>query len=383
VQRKEVVFRSLLVGINTAMGVLLASHFVWYQALGRTTLLLLALTSSTAVLAWRLVYARFVERGPRVKVAILGDREQERALAQALAAVRHARYRVAGLLGPGPVEPHDGMPLLGRVDKAVEVCRQHRVGTVMVLGCGPLEESHRSALAALRVSGFEIHTGEAALMGLLRRVPLSMVDERWLIQLFDQLDQGRDRVKRVLDIGTALAGLAVFAALMPMLWALVRATSRGPFLFVQPRVGLGNQVFNLYKIRTMTVSSGPVDERWADRGDARTTAIGRLLRRLRLDELPQFWNVLRGDMSVVGPRPEQPKIAEQLDQQIPFFRYRHLVKPGITGWAQIHYGYAGSIEESRTKLSYDIYYVRHHTLTLDIDIMLRTAFVMLARIGSR
>jgi exopolysaccharide biosynthesis polyprenyl glycosylphosphotransferase len=382
IQRKEVAFRSLLVGVATAMGILLTSHFVWYQALGRTALLFAALSSAASVMAWRLVYARYVERGPRLKVIVLGNGPKERALARRLEEVRHARYRVVGVLGER-VDESDEVEVLGTFEHAVDVCRRHDVGTVMVISSGEIGAAQRAALTALRVSGFQIATAEGTLMALLRRAPLEIIDERWLLHLFEQLQQGRDRVKRVLDVGVACAGLAVLAAMLPLLWPLVRLESAGPFFFVQTRVGLGNRPFQLYKIRTMTVDERAGEERWAGHADQRTTRIGRILRRLRLDELPQFWNVLRGDMSVVGPRPEQPTLAAQLEREITYFSYRHLVKPGITGWAQIHHGYVDSIEESRTKLAYDLYYVRHHTLTLDIDIMLRTAFVMLARIGSR
>ena len=219
-------------------------------------------------------------------------------------------------------------------------------------------------------------------MALQRRVPVELVDERWLLHLFEQLDTSRDRIKRVVDIAVATAGLAVLVALMPLLYVLVKLDSRGPFFFIQPRVGFGNRPFALFKIRTMRAVDYPSEAWTADR-DIRTTRVGRLLRRTRLDELPQFLNVLRGEMSVVGPRPEQPRIARRLEQQIQHFSYRHLVKPGITGWAQIHHGYAGTVAQSRTKLAYDLFYVRHHTLGIDLDIMLRTFFVMLARIGSR
>ncbi|NJK31372.1 MAG: sugar transferase [Deltaproteobacteria bacterium] len=138
----------------------------------------------------------------------------------------------------------------------------------------------------------------------------------------------------------------------------------------------------MHKIRTMRVAPQQ-EQRWAAKDDDRTTRFSRLLRRTRIDELPQFWNVLRGEMSLVGPRPEQPKIVEQLERDIPYFGYRHLVKPGITGWAQIHQGYAASVDESAIKLAYDLYYVGRMSVLLDVDIMLRTAFVMLARIGSR
>ncbi len=383
IEFREVFLRSLLVGMATAMAVLLASHFVWYQALGRTTLVLIAAFSPAGVMLWRLLYARFLRHGPRVPVVVLGDGKRERTLAHMLSDVKHARYTVAGLLGNGADDVGDRIPVLGPVEDAVAVCRAHGVGTVMVIGSSDLEPARRAALAALRVSGFQIDIAEATLMLLQRCVPLDLVDERWLLHLFEQLDQGRDRIKRVVDVAVAGVGLLVFAALLPVLWPLVKLTSTGPFFFAQVRVGLGNRPFKLYKIRTMTVAEDAPHEQWAAQADARTTAVGRFLRRSRLDELPQFWNVLRGDMSVVGPRPEQPAIAADLEKQISFFSYRHLVKPGITGWAQIHFGYAGSIDESRTKLAYDLFYVRHHTLSLDLDIMLRTAFVMLARIGSR
>ncbi|MCA9102033.1 MAG: sugar transferase, partial [Planctomycetales bacterium] len=165
-------------------------------------------------------------------------------------------------------------------------------------------------------------------------------------------------------------------------WPLQKILDPGPFFYSQDRVGVAGAVFRVHKVRTMRVAERE-EQRWAAANDDRTTALGRLLRRTRIDEFPQFWNVLRGEMSLVGPRPEQPKIVEQLEREIPFFAYRHLVKPGITGWAQIHQGYAASVDESAVKLSYDLYYVGRLSILMDLDIMLRTAFVMVARIGSR
>lgn len=382
--RAEIASRSALVGASTALGILLASHFVWYQALGRSVLLLVAATSAIAVFGWRLAYARYIAHGPRVRLVVLGNGSIEQSLGSQIEGVGHTRYRVLGVLGdedrsgiPSPV------PVLGPLQDAVAVCRRHQIDGVLIVGSGDLDPERERALTDLRVHGFEIRTAEVLLMQLLRRVPTDMVDTRWLLNLFEQLDPDRDRVKRVLDLAIASLGLGLFAILLPILYPLVRLDSPGPFFYAQDRVGLGNRVFRVHKIRTMSVAAPDADQRWASSNDARTTRIGRFLRRSRLDEFPQFWNVLKGEMSIVGPRPEQPRIARELEQQIAFFDYRHLVKPGITGWAQIEHGYAGSLEESRLKLAYDLYYVRHHTLGLDLDIMLRTFFVMLARIGSR
>ncbi len=378
--RKEVALRSLFVGGATSLGVLLASHFVWYQAVGRTMLVLVGATSALSVFTWRIVYGRYLLRGPRVRVAVLGDGPLERGVLASMQQDRHPHYEMVGLLGRS-ADPD--VEALGEIEDAVDVCIRHRINVITVVGSSPMGPQHHLALAKLRVHGFELRTAEAMFMALEQRVPVEMVDERWLLNLFEQLDQTRDRVKRMLDVCVSAVGLAVFAISFPILYVLVRLDSPGPFFYAQERVGLGNRVFRIYKVRTMKVAPSHADEQWATSSDARMTRWGRLLRRARIDEMPQFWNVLRGDMSIVGPRPEQPTIAAELERTISYFSYRHLVKPGITGWAQINHGYAASVDESRTKLSYDLYYVRNHTLALDLDIMLRTFFVMLARIGSR
>jgi len=220
-------------------------------------------------------------------------------------------------------------------------------------------------------------------MNVALQVPIDMVDARWVLNTFEQLDRpGVLAAKRMLDVAVAGLGLLGFGLMFPLLWLMQRIDDPGPFFYSQDRVGLGGSHFRVHKIRTMRVAKRE-EQRWAAKDDDRTTRFGRLLRRTRIDELPQFWNVLRGEMSLVGPRPEQPRIVEQLEREIPYFGYRHLVKPGITGWAQIHQGYAASVDESAVKLSYDLYYVGRMSLLLDLDIMLRTAFVMVARIGSR
>lgn len=378
--RKEVALRSMFVGGATSLGVLLASHFVWYQAVGRTMLVMVGAISALLVFSWRIVYGRYLLRGPRVRVAVLGDGALERGVLATMQQDRHPQYEMVGLLGHS--EDPD-IEVLGRIEDAVEACILHRINVITVVGSSPMGPQHHVALAKLRVHGFELRTAEAMYMALEQRVPMEMVDERWLLNLFEQLDQTRDRVKRMVDICVSAVGLAAFAVLFPLLYVLVRLDSPGPFFYAQERVCLGNRVFRIYKVRTMKVAPSHADELWASSDDARMTGLGRVLRRSRIDEMPQFWNVLRGDMSIVGPRPEQPAIAAELERSINYFSYRHLVKPGITGWAQINHGYAASVDESRTKLSYDLYYVRHHTLALDLDIMLRTFFVMLARIGSR
>jgi sugar transferase (PEP-CTERM system associated) len=190
--------------------------------------------------------------------------------------------------------------------------------------------------------------------------------------------------KRAVDITAALVGLAVAAPLMLIVTILIKATSRGPVVFHQERVGLNGVTFTIHKFRTMQEDAerktGPV---WSPLNDNRVTSIGRVLRRMRLDELPQLWNVLRGEMSLVGPRPERPSFVSKLTVAIPFYGQRHVLKPGLTGWAQIRYAYGASVEDSVEKLQYDLYYIKNLSIALDLVIILETIKTVILRRGAR
>ena len=208
---------------------------------------------------------------------------------------------------------------------------------------------------------------------------------------------GCDRCRRVLNVTIALVGLVLTLPLMIVIAVLIKLTSRGPVLFTQPRVGLdrrafgneggnsrrhldhGGQTFTIFKFRTMRINSGAAPQVWALRDDPRITAIGGVLRKLRLDELPQLWNVLMGDMNVVGPRPEQPAIFASLRDQIKEYPWRQRVLPGITGWAQINQAYDSCVDDVRQKLSYDLEYIGKRSAIEDLKIMLLTPAVMLGR----
>jgi exopolysaccharide biosynthesis polyprenyl glycosylphosphotransferase len=190
--------------------------------------------------------------------------------------------------------------------------------------------------------------------------------------------------KRAFDLVAAGIGLVLAAPLMLLVAIAVRVTSRGPVMYHQERVGLNGRVFTVHKFRTMReeaeAHTGPV---WSRPNDDRVTAVGRFLRRTRLDEIPQLLNVLRGEMSFVGPRPERPAFVEQLTASIPFYGQRHVVKPGLTGWAQIRYTYGASVEDAIEKLQYDLYYIKNLSLALDLVIVLETIKTVVLRRGAR
>lgn len=217
------------------------------------------------------------------------------------------------------------------------------------------------------------------------RVPISCVSPRWFLGLVHLNQRAYPRlVKRVFDILAACLGLLVTAPALPVIAMLVRRSGRGGVLFRQKRLGEGGRIFEIVKFRTMVDGAeGEGEAVWALQDDPRVTTVGRFLRRTRLDEVPQLWNVLRGDMSIVGPRPERPEFVDVLNSEVPYWTRRHFVKPGITGWAQVRRGYADDVDGTADKLAYDLYYLKHRSLVLDLAIALMTARILVTGSGAR
>ncbi|PRP93083.1 UDP-N-acetylgalactosamine-undecaprenyl-phosphate N-acetylgalactosaminephosphotransferase [Enhygromyxa salina] len=398
-QTKQVVARVALVSVGAVLATLVVAYFIWYQPIGRTGLVLIGTLTFILLLCWRLLYGRFIAKGPRISMVMLGTGPVERRFAARLNTLGHTRYAVRGFIEGGEIttelpkqsvvlgvpvpEDVEDPPVLGPLDDVVELCQEAEITHAVIVGVSGLSDAQVRAMSLLQAHGVRVHTAGNIWMNVALQVPIDLVDARWVLNTFEQLDRPAVlAAKRLVDLSVSAIGLLVFAAMFPLLWVVQRLDSPGPFFYSQDRVGVAGRVFRVHKVRTMRVAERE-QQRWASESDDRTTRFSRLLRRLRIDEFPQFWNVVRGDMSLVGPRPEQPKIVDELERDIPYFGYRHLVKPGITGWAQIHQGYAASVDESAVKLSYDLYYVGRLSVLMDLDIMLRTAFVMLARIGSR
>jgi exopolysaccharide biosynthesis polyprenyl glycosylphosphotransferase len=191
-------------------------------------------------------------------------------------------------------------------------------------------------------------------------------------------------IRRVVNFGLAALGFVLSIPLMVLTAIAIKLDSRGPVFYSQERVGKNGRRFRIYKFRSMKVDAeeccGPV---WADEDDPRITRVGRITRKLRLDELPQFVNVLRGDMNFVGPRPERPTFVEELSREIPYYSQRHVVKPGVTGWAQIKYPYGASVKDAVEKLRYDLYYIKNQSLLLDAIIMFETIKIVIFGRGGR
>ena len=188
------------------------------------------------------------------------------------------------------------------------------------------------------------------------------------------------RAKRLVDVAAGALGVVVLAVTIPLVLVLNLVSNRGPLFYAQDRVGRGGQVFRIVKFRSMRNDVGAPSD-WTVRDDPRVTAGGRILRRTHFDELPQMWNILVGDLSLVGPRPEQPRYVAELGDKLPFYNLRHIVRPGLTGWAQVKYGYAGDERDALEKLQYDFHYLRRQSLLFDLRVLGRTTRAVLRREG--
>ncbi len=252
-----------------------------------------------------------------------------------------------------------------------------------------LEERRNSLplkdLLRIKTAGVHVNDFSSFLERETGRVDLDTVNPSWLI-FSDGFSSGRavsSAAKRIFDV-TASALLLVLTAPLIVLFALlVKLDSKGPAFFRQTRVGLFGQPFDVVKLRSMRTDAEAAGAQWATKDDPRVTRIGRFIRKVRIDELPQVWSVLRGEMSFVGPRPERPEFVAELEEHLPYYAERHMVKPGITGWAQINYPYGASIADSRNKLEYDLYYAKNYTPFLDLLILLQTLRVVLWHEGAR
>ena len=240
-------------------------------------------------------------------------------------------------------------------------------------------------LLRIKTTGVHVNDFSSFIERETGRVDLDSVNPSWLI-FSDGFSSGRaisSAIKRLFDIAASSLLLALSAPVIALFGLLVMLDSQGPAFFRQNRVGLYGQDFAVIKLRSMHTDAEVNGAQWASKGDPRVTRLGKFIRKLRIDELPQTWSVLKGEMSFVGPRPERPEFVAGLEEQLPFYAERHMVKPGITGWAQINYPYGASIEDSRHKLEYDLYYAKNYTPFLDLLILLQTLRVVLWHEGAR
>ncbi len=365
--RRQVVAASVAASMLGTLAIAFAQTVVGAPLLPRMVVFGTVVASS----GWFLVVAKLSRWSRRVvderdRVVVVGEAESVAQLRAELDTARSRPVLVATAdpaeMTPSPVSP---APLVGTADDAG--------ATVIVLDrTAQMNQGIVDQAALLHESGIRVRTLSLFYEQWLDRLPVSELERVSLMFDIGELHRQRyARRKRILDVTVALAGLPLLVALVPIVWLGNRAGNRGALLFRQPRVGKGGREFDILKFRTM---SGPCfgAGEWTDDDDPRITRFGRVLRRTHVDELPQLVNILRGEVSVVGPRPEQPHYVRELAAKLPYYDLRHLVQPGLTGWAQVNQGYAASDADALEKLQYEFWYLRHQSLAMDLRILFRT-----------
>lgn len=346
-------------------------------------LLAAAMSLSRAALdyAWRTT-------APKEQVLVLGSGPLATTVARELSKRDDLRLEMVGFVDKAErsgVDSVFGYRMLGPVNELQRIVHELKIGRIIVA-----LEDRRGALPVrplvnLRVRGIPVEDAHTALAALTGRVWLETVRPSWFVYS-DGFRRSRLTavLKRAVDLCFGAVGLVASAPLMALIALAVRLDSKGPALYRQTRVGHGGRLFEVLKFRSMRMDAEAQNgAQWAEENDPRVTRVGKALRKYRLDELPQFINVIRAEMSFVGPRPERPVFVEQLREQIPYYDERHSVRPGITGWAQVQHSYGGTVEDSVRKLEYDLFYLKNMSILFDCAILLQTVRIVLFGRGAR
>jgi len=380
--RWEIYFRLLLV-LSVLSFILAGVVFFFPESdIGPNVLVLGASILAIALVVWRWVYEWTIGLSVfRERVYVLGGGERARKVVEILRSRRDAGMEVvegeARETANGEIERYAAdlrsfcKPKL-RIERVIIAMEDRR-------GSMPVRE-----LLDLRLRGVVIEDAGAVMERLLGKLPLDGLNPSFLIftQGFN-VKASQQILRRIFSITVSFIGLVVFLPFIPLIALAVRLSSPGTIFFRQTRVGLRGRPFSVIKFRTMRQDAEAQGAVWATRNDPRITSLGRFMRKTRIDEIPQLWNVLRGEMGFVGPRPERPEFVKWLTSEIPFYELRHMIRPGITGWAQVRYRYGASLEETKQKLEYDLYYIKHLSLGLDLLIVFETIKTIVLRRGAQ
>lgn len=340
-------------------------------------------------LLWRWMYIRlYTSQGNLRRVLVVGAGGNGRTLAEIYKSISPPPFNLVAYIDDDPRKigkEVEGFRILAGSDKLLRLIDEMNITDLIVSITGEMHGETFQTLLDAQEGGTEITRMPTLYEELLGRVPIHHLESDWVIRSF--VDEVRSSSffefgQRLLDIVGSIVGLTILLILLPFLAIATIIDSGLPIFYWQERLGRGGREFQIIKFRTMCQDAEKEGQpQMAGKNDPRVTRVGNFMRMTRLDELPQFWNVLRGEMSIVGPRAERAQWVATFQKEIPFYRARLLVKPGITGWAQINYGYAATVEDTSVKLEYDLYYIKHRSIAMDIVIILRTISTVLSRKG--
>ncbi len=384
----ETAFRSAIaVGLGTLL-VISAFYIAPLGPYGRGIMVLEAILAWYFLNIWRFGYGIiFQKSSPRKPVLILGAGSCGMKICTLLRSPL-SPYEIEGFIDDDPslFNPAAQPRVMGRTDQIIDIAEGAGVNTVILaIPRNRPEHLIRSILHA-RLKGIDVLDMADVYETLTGRIPVGSIGDQWLLfaQGFYLLRADYvQKFKRLMDFVASGLILLATSPILGLAFIAIKLDSPGPVLYSQQRVGKDRKIFTIYKFRSMQYRAEEAGARWASEKDPRVTRVGRFLRLTHIDEIPQIWNIFKGEMSLVGPRPERPEFVEALERQLPYYFVRHTVKPGLTGWAQINYPYGASVEDAHNKLEYDLYYVKNMSLFLDFKILLRTIGVVLLKDGAR
>ena len=347
------------------------------------------LFASILTLTWRVAFIRlYKSTGQRRRVLLIGAGKAGQTLAELYHSLGTNSFNLVGYVDDDKQKFGKticGLRVLGPSANLLNLIDLYHISDVVIAINGEMQGATFQTILDAQEKGVEVTRMPILYEEMTGRVPIHHLESDWIIRSFvDGLHVSGfyELTKRLLDILGGIVGLLIFAITCPFLSLAVLIDTGLPIFYSQPRLGKGGFVFKIFKYRTMRQDAEADGEaKTTLENDPRVTRVGSFLRKTRLDELPQFWNVLRGEMSLVGPRAERPELVAEYQKQVPFYRARLLVKPGLGGWAQINYGYVASVTETAVKIEYDLYYIKHRTLGMDFQIILRTIGTVLRRTG--
>ena len=381
---KETIGRVLVACLLGIISSATASYAFQHWRFDRETVALLFMLSLCFSLGWRWIYRLNAERLTHpLRILLVGvDRagKVRQLLAEGL-----PKAEILGYVGERDQGPDAG-PCLGAPFMALDIAKEKQATMILLLPDAPIDDDIAHDLLEAKLRGSMVVDIRSFYEHVVQRLPLSQINDEWLLQTegFSLNTRGSlRRLKRALDVLISLLLLIPATPIMLITAIIVRLESPGPVIYKQDRVGLFEKEFTVYKFRSMRADAEKNGAVWASAHDARVTKFGKFIRKVRIDELPQIWNILKGDMSFIGPRPERMAFVTKLKETIPYYSLRHTVKPGLTGWAQVCYPYGASEEDARRKLEYDLYYIKNMSILLDINIVFKTVGVVLFPKGAR
>lgn len=388
-ERNRLLFIKLLQSMGIASVLLAISYFVLPMLIiGRGVFIISITLLLPVLLIWRIYYQEipFLRKDDE-NILIIGTGDLSIEIGKKIIERGGSGYNVVGYIDENRDKVGQRLfnpSIIGSFDDIIPVVQNKKIDKIIIAMAEMRGKFPVDPLLRLRLDGIEVEEGISFYEKISGKIHVSHLKPGWLI--FSEGFQRRRIAigKRLIDLILSAVGLVLAAPVMLITAILIKLDSPGPVLFKQKRVGEGEKVFVLLKFRSMRANAesqtGPI---WASEDDQRVTRVGRFIRKVRIDELPQMINVLKGDMSFVGPRPERPYFIDMLKHEIPFYSLRHSVKPGITGWAQVRYEYGASVEDAMEKLQYDIYYIKNMSLLFDLSIILDTTKTILSGKGSR